>query len=155
MSTECPQCLASNPDEAIFCKDCGQLLQEPVHTWATRPSRLVAQIVDGIILVAPFVILAYILPTLAMFYLIAILVLQMVFLIRDGQTLGKKMVNIRIVVCRTGQNGGFVPNVLLRVIVNGLLGFIPLYGIVDVLFIFRSDRRCLHDLIAGTTVVKA
>ena len=46
-------------------------------------------------------------------------------------------------------------NVLLRVVVNGLLGFIPLYGVVDILFIFREDRRCIHDLIAGTVVVNA
>jgi uncharacterized RDD family membrane protein YckC len=30
-------------------------------------------------------------------------------------------------------------------------GFLPL---VDVLFIFRHDRRCIHDLLAGTNVVK-
>ena len=54
----------------------------------------------------------------------------------------------------TGENGGFVPNVLLRFIVNGLLWIIPLYGLVDILFIFRGDRRCIHDMIAGTQVVE-
>jgi len=39
--------------------------------------------------------------------------------------------------------------------VNGLLGLIPLYGLVDILFIFRSDRRCIHDMIAGTQIVEA
>ena len=46
-------------------------------------------------------------------------------------------------------------NVLLRLIVNGLLGLIPLYGLVDILFIFRSDRRCIHDMLAGAQVVEA
>jgi len=46
-------------------------------------------------------------------------------------------------------------NVLLRSWVNGLIGLVvPFYGLVDILFIFGSERRCLHDLIAGTVVVK-
>lgn len=28
-----------------------------------------------------------------------------------------------------------------------------LIGTLDVLFVFRADRRCVHDLIAGTKVV--
>ena len=55
----------------------------------------------------------------------------------------------------TGENGGFVRNVLLRLIANGMIGSIPFYGLVDILFIFRSDRRCIHDLIARTQVVYA
>ena len=29
----------------------------------------------------------------------------------------------------------------------------PLFSLVNVCFIFREDRRCIHDLIAGTQVV--
>jgi hypothetical protein len=39
-----------------------------------------------------------------------------------------------------------------------VVGSIPVLGmfasLVDVLFIFRDDRRCVHDLIAGTQVTK-
>jgi len=31
----------------------------------------------------------------------------------------------------------------------------PLAKLVDGLFIFTDERRCLHDLIAGTCVVEA
>ncbi len=48
-----------------------------------------------------------------------------------------------------------MPNVLVRMVLNGALGLIPFYSLVDALFIFRSDRRCIHDLIAGTVVVKS
>jgi uncharacterized RDD family membrane protein YckC len=56
-------------------------------------------------------------------------------------------------------NPGFVKASLLRSFVNGLIGSIPVvgaaYSLVDICFIFRDDRRCLHDLLAGTKVVKA
>ena len=47
----------------------------------------------------------------------------------------------------------------LREIVPAIIGAIPLIGfvfyIVDVCFIFRTDRRCVHDLMANTKVVIA
>ena len=88
--------------------------------------------------------------------LLAYVIWQLWLLATQGQTIGKKLMKLRIVKLETGQNGGFVTNVLLRAIVGqGLLGAIPFYGLVDALFIFRDDRRCIHDLIAGTTVVRA
>jgi len=43
----------------------------------------------------------------------------------------------------------------LRNLVNGALSIIPLYGFIDLLFIFNEQRQCLHDKIADTIVVKA
>ena len=88
---------------------------------------------------------------------LVLVAVQIWLLVKDGQTIGKKLTKIRIVKVDTGQNGGFVPNVLMRAVVHALINSITsgLYGLVDVLFIFRDDRRCAHDLIAGTTVVRA
>jgi len=47
----------------------------------------------------------------------------------------------------------------LRTVVPGAIAFVPYVGavspLVDVAFILRSDRRCLHDHLAGTIVVTA
>lgn len=91
-------------------------------------------------------------------YVLALAVLQIVFLSTRGQTIGKRTMKIRIVRL-DGSAPGFVHAVLLRVIVNALPSAIPIvggiYGLVDILFIFRSDQRCIHDHIAGTRVVIA
>lgn len=55
----------------------------------------------------------------------------------------------------TGLNDGFATNVALRAWFKALLTIVPFYVLVDVLLIFREDKRCGHDLIAGTKVVKA
>ena len=80
---------------------------------------------------------------------------QIFFLARDGQTLGKKALKIRIVRYDDGGNPGFIKAVLLRLFLNGLLGIIPFYAFVDILLIFGTEKRCIHDLIAGTKVVTA
>jgi uncharacterized RDD family membrane protein YckC len=80
------------------------------------------------------------------------------FLKRDGQTLGKKMLGIKIVDLddRTAE---FSRVILLRYLPISCVSLIPVAGqilpIIDALFVFRSDRRCVHDLIAGTKVIKA
>lgn len=85
---------------------------------------------------------------------LALIAFQLFLLITRGQTIGKKLLGIRIVTFDTEANPGFVKVFLLRIVANAIIGFLPLYGIVDILFIFRDDRRCIHDLLAGTKVVK-
>ena len=76
-----------------------------------------------------------------------------------GQTVGKRLLGIRIVRVQDDANPGFVHAVVLRSFVPILLRAIPVVGLgfwlVDVLCIFREDRRCLHDLIAGTKVTQS
>lgn len=75
-----------------------------------------------------------------------------------GQTLGKRWAGVRIVKV-DGSPLSFVSAVVLRSWVFALLGAIPgigpLLGLADVLAIFGSEHRCLHDQLAGTKVVVA
>ena len=47
----------------------------------------------------------------------------------------------------------------LRYLTTWVIGMVPvlgtIYQLVNVLFIFGNDRRCIHDKIAGTRVVVA
>jgi uncharacterized RDD family membrane protein YckC len=90
--------------------------------------------------------------------LFCLLLFQAYRLSTTGQTLGKKWVGIRVVRL-DGRPVDFYSAVLLRAIVPALLGSVPfvgtLFSLADPLFIFREDRRCLHDLIATTKVVIA
>ncbi|UPT72730.1 MAG: RDD family protein [Elusimicrobiota bacterium] len=84
---------------------------------------------------------------------------QMWLLTTQGQTIGKRLLKIRIVLIKDLSNGGFVANVLLRGVVPWVITLIPglgiLFSVCDPSFIFREDRRCIHDHIAGTCVIKA
>jgi uncharacterized RDD family membrane protein YckC len=84
---------------------------------------------------------------------------QLWMLTTRGQSIGKRLLNIRIVLFENNGNPGFLHAWLLRNFVPGIIGLVPYLGfmfvIVDVCFIFGEQRRCIHDHIAGTKVVKA
>ncbi|MDO8539865.1 MAG: RDD family protein [Opitutaceae bacterium] len=95
--------------------------------------------------------------SLLLFGLVTLLIIQIWMLTTRGQTIGKRLLAIRIVRFVDHANPGFVGAVLLRAIVPGVIALIPfgfIFNLVDIIFIFREDRRCIHDLIAGTKVVK-
>jgi uncharacterized RDD family membrane protein YckC len=80
-------------------------------------------------------------------------------LAKDGQTIGKRLMKIRIV---SHADGAILPIsrlLLLRVLPIQGATLIPVIGgflaLLDVLLIFRADQRTLHDHLAGTVVVKA
>jgi uncharacterized RDD family membrane protein YckC len=78
------------------------------------------------------------------------------WLIKFGQTVGKRLLGIRICDFQTEAVPPFW-RLLVRVAVApvaALLGVIGnIFSLVDVLFIFGKNRRCIHDLIASTRVV--
>ena len=87
-----------------------------------------------------------------------LLLVQIYLVSTRGQTIAKRILGLRIVRHADGSNPGFIHGWLLRALVPGIIGILPMVGniftIVNYCFIFRDDRRCLHDLIADTRVVK-
>lgn len=145
---------------------------------ATPMQRLAASLLDGVVslpaLIPILIVFAQLEKTdgdsafgssqigilaISALWLLGVMVINLVLLTKRGQTLGKKWMGIRIARIEDDGNPGFVKAVLLRGFVNGLIGSVPMigpvYSLVDICFIFREDRRCIHDHIAGTRVVKA
>lgn len=93
-----------------------------------------------------------------LFGLAVVFAIQYLPLKSSGQTWGKKVVGTRIVDLQGEQPS---IGVLLgkRYLFSNGIGLVPFVGglisLVNVLFVFRSDRRCLHDLVADTRVVEA
>jgi uncharacterized RDD family membrane protein YckC len=144
---------------------------------AGRGTRLGAALIDVVIAVLAFGVLALISPInifkppatgsaglwmLALQNLIVGFILFLVvhgyLLATRGQTVGKALLKIRIV-RSDGSPASFARIVGLRYLPTSVLATIPvvggLYGLVDALLIFRASRRCLHDNIADTIVVTA
>ena len=75
-----------------------------------------------------------------------------------GQTVGKRLVGLRIV-RSNGERASLARLLGLRYLLGGVIQAIPiagmLYVLVDLLLIFRESRQCLHDNIADTIVVVA
>lgn len=80
------------------------------------------------------------------------------FLSTTGQSIGKKVAKTRIVTM-DGRVPPMVDLVGKRYAFFTFVSVIPVVGavisIANILFIFGRERRCLHDLVAGTRVVKA
>lgn len=85
--------------------------------------------------------------------------IQTWMLVTRGQTIGKRAMEIRIVTIEEEALPIFAKICFLRAVVPAMLNAVPLLGIffrlTDYFFIFREDRRCIHDIIAGTKVIKA
>ena len=79
------------------------------------------------------------------------------FIIRDGQTIGKKLQKIKIVTI-DGHHAE-IPALIKR---YGFYWFVPLVPVIgqllniaNILFIFSKSKRCLHDYVGGTKVIVA
>jgi uncharacterized RDD family membrane protein YckC len=140
---------------------------------ASRWARLGAAIIDTIILVAILLPIMFAngymevasqgavpFGTTVMYAVLGFVIFVLVQgypLATSAQTWGKKLLGIRI----EGMDGtrpSLMVLLLRRYLPVQVVGTVPLvgpvFGLVNVLFIFGGNRRCVHDLIAGTRVVK-
>lgn len=89
---------------------------------------------------------------------LAVLAIDITLLARNGQTIGKKLLGIKIVRVDRSPVSLFRA-FFLRYVCNTFLTLIPLigslYSLVDCLMIFSGSRRTVHDHIADTVVIKA
>ena len=150
---------------------------------ATRGSRLGATLIDGLIFGIPFVpsyvvaipsvlhqgkpgavsIWAALAATggwlyFALLVLLCTLTITAILVHKNAQTIGKKLLGIKVA-RKDGSRATLGRIFGLRYLLNSAIGLIPLigpfYGLIDVLFIFGEPKRCLHDYLADTIVIRA
>lgn len=133
---------------------------------ASRWARLGAALLDGVILIVATIILSFVFGLIDMnedegsdvmigvLALVLYIVINGVFLYRDGQTLGKKIVGIQIIDYHSGAVPSLGASVGMRYILPQIIGTLcGIFTLVDVLMIFGVEKRCLHDKMANTRVV--
>ena len=147
----------------------------PTHVLhlATRSSRLGAYLLDILSIAVLAIVAAIVLPSFGKagsrdisqafvafvgFAMLAVFIVDIVFLHKYGQTIGKRLVGIKVVQTN-GMRCELWRFFFLRALPVGILSNIPIIGIivglVDILMIFGEQQRCLHDLIANTIVIQA
>ena len=93
---------------------------------------------------------------LTAYSLVMFFVLHGFLLHHYGQTMGKRFTGLAIVTL-DGHRPSFQHLILNRYLPQWIAGLVPIVGpllsVVNVAFIFRDDKRCVHDLIAGTKVI--
>lgn len=120
---------ASSNDMQIAQKE----LQERVNALSSSQKSLLA--------ISPFII----------FFVLHGFLLQ-----QYGQTIGKRIMGIAIVTM-DNQKPAFFMLIIQRYLSQWVMGMVPVIGIllrlVDILAIYRADRRCIHDHLAKTKVI--
>ena len=90
--------------------------------------------------------------------MLAYAVITIILVHKNGQTIGKKLLGIKVV-RSDGARASLGRIFWLRNVVNALPSMIPVVGgfyfFVDSFFIFSESNQCVHDKIADTIVVKA
>ncbi len=142
----------------------GRLLQHVSHPIATIGQRFWALIID-LVLVSVVTFIIWVVLGLITFrfgslevYEVGTLVLSILYFIlfesMDGQTIGKKILHIRVVSAETMKKPG-LEAVIIRNVLRVLDAFPPNFYIIGFLFAILNDRRQrAGDMLAKTLVVQ-
>ena len=149
------------------------LSNDSLNVLASRASRFLAALIDGLIVMMVTMPAMYftggfdnikegVEPSLMYITAIGLLGLLTFFivnaklLVEKGQTIGKNILDIKIV--DLNNNLPTKNNLLKRYLVYIVPQYIPAIGgflsIINILFIFGKERRCIHDLVGKTKVIK-
>jgi len=129
----------------------GAIIDVLLYVPALIPAVLIAGLVEDGDELTPLGIIAIVVGMLGLgavqWYMIA----------TTGQSIAKRWLGMRIV-RMNGSPVNFMHGVVLRSWLIAFLTNIPLVGsivwLVDCAMIFSAERRCLHDRLADTTVIK-
>lgn len=89
------------------------------------------------------------------FGIVITFVLQGYLLHQYGQTIGKRLLGIKIVENESGQKPTLMRTFVIRECGMSVLGLSMLLNLINVLWIFGPPRKCLHDYWSSTKVVNA
>lgn len=136
------------------------------YTLATRSERRRSEVIDGILVFSTIFLGAFAKTSeigtestslfLQLMGLFLLYLVQSYFLLRDGQTIGKKIMKIRIVTAETGEHPSCVQLLLLRPLARAI-SILPIIGslieVADRFLINRTDQRCFQEFLSGTKIV--
>lgn len=165
----CWRCFEIGADGVVLCRHC----IEKIPVLADRDSRFWAVLLDALAYAAALLLAGLVAllgakgtvlpPVIGAAGVLGVASYQLYLCASSGQSIGKRMMGIRVVL-EDGNPASLFHILLLRNFIPGLMGgllglllpgsFQAVFPLVDSLFILRADRRCIHDLIAGTKVIK-
>jgi uncharacterized RDD family membrane protein YckC len=143
LGTALPTLLGAIPTHA-------ELVSMPSNPELLDTDQLTSQIVSGI-LTGPGI-------KITVIALLAWCVITAWLVATRSQSIGKRLVGIKVV--RTdGSPASFARIFLLRNVVSFLPSLLPYVGLlyqllIDPLLIYQNSRKCIHDMIADTIVVR-